>query len=1145
VDTDRNLLFGVLALQLDLIDRDAFVNACAAWATRKDTPLGEVFVALGLLTADDRREVERLMERRLKKHGGDVQASLLAIADEDVRNAVAAVGDQDLARSLPPTPSEWTSPPPTFAPSLSGATRYATLRLAGSGGLGRVWLVRDTNLGREVALKELRPDHADPRYWNRFVHEAQVTGQLEHPGIVPIYDAGRKPDSDQPFYTMRFVRGRTLDHAIAVYHERRRRGEAGPLELRELLGAFVQVCQAIGYAHSRGVLHRDLKPHNVALGDYGEVMVLDWGLAKVLSEPEASATGEADRESSTPPPVAPGLSPQPTQAGAVLGTPAYMAPEQAEGRLDLLDGRSDVYGLGAILYQLLTGTAPFTGDDTAAVLNQVRHDPPRRPRELVAGTPPALEAVCLKALAKRREERYPSAKALAAEVQRLLADEPVTAYRDPLTVRLTRWGRRHRTAVTTAAALVLTATVGLAVGLWLVNAEKDRTAQAQQKTQEALEQVTQEQDKTKLAFDSASEQRRLALKTVRGVVNDIEARLKDRPGQKELRKALLGRALSGLAEVARAADTATAIDDETIWVHFELGDIFLEIEEGGSAEAKKQYGKAHELARQFWEANPDSVPAQHDLSESHTKLGDVYLRLGDSQTALEHYQKGLEMWQGLADANQTSAEVQRVLSVSYNKLGDVYDKRGDSQAALDNYKKGLEVRQPLAEANPESAKAQRDLAISYIKLGDVYLRRRGDRQAALEHYKKALEIDQRLADADAERKSAQAQRDLAVSHDSLGDVYLELGDSQAALEHYQKGLEVSQRLFDADKTSAQAQRDLAVSYIKLGKVYLGLKDSKAALETYKKGLEVAQRLANVDPTSALAQRDLAVFHEKLGDVYLDELGDSKAALEHYQNRLEISQRLFDADKASAEAQLDMSVAHNKLGDVYLKLGDSKAALEACKKALELAQGLADRDKTSAQAQLALISTFSYLGNVAEQTYDFKRAQDWYGQGLDVPKRFPKPEVFKQEVTALEELVRFCRAAEQAVADPTTALKLPDDQRRPVLVAAMVALAKKEKQPAKAIAAADLLADNAKAPGDWYDAACGYALCIPLADKAETKEKYAARAVELLRQAVAKGYKDVAQMKKDTDLDALRPRDDFKKLVADLEAATKPKDKKGP
>src|SRR5262249_12144297 len=157
--------------------------------------------------------------------------------------------------------------------------------------------------------------------------------------------------------------------------------------------------------------------------------------------------------------------------GAVMGTPAYMAPEQADCRYDLVDVRTDVYGLGAILYEILTGAGPFAGKDSAGVLDRVRHASPPRPRDVVGSTPPALEAVCLRALARRREDRYPSAQALAHDVQRVLADEPVAAYRDPLTVRLTRWGRRHRTAVAAAAALLLTATVALAAGLVVVKAE--------------------------------------------------------------------------------------------------------------------------------------------------------------------------------------------------------------------------------------------------------------------------------------------------------------------------------------------------------------------------------------------------------------------------------------------------------------------------------------------------------------------------------------------------------------------------------------------------------------------------------------------------------------------------------------------------
>jgi serine/threonine protein kinase len=335
--------------------------------------------------------------------------------------------------------------------------RYTLSRLHATGGIGRVWLAHDAGLGRDIALKELRPERADnPAVWARFVKEAQVTGQLEHPGIVPIYELGRRPEDQQPFYTMRFVRGRTLAEATAAYHKRRASGEAGPLELRELLTAFVGVCNAVAYAHSRGVLHRDLKPQNVVLGDYGEVVVLDWGLARLVGQAEGeavplevSAEGEADA----------------TVQGQVLGTPAYMAPEQAEGRLDLLGPTTDVYGLGAILYEILAGQPPFAGPETTAVLRLVIHEAPLRPG---AGAPAALEAVCLKALAKQPAERYDTAKDLAGEVQRWLADEPVSAYRDPLPVRLTRWARKHRTAVAVGAAVLQTVVVVLTVSVLLI-----------------------------------------------------------------------------------------------------------------------------------------------------------------------------------------------------------------------------------------------------------------------------------------------------------------------------------------------------------------------------------------------------------------------------------------------------------------------------------------------------------------------------------------------------------------------------------------------------------------------------------------------------------------------------------------------------
>ena len=356
--------------------------------------------------------------------------------------------------------------------------RYTLTRLHATGGIGRVWVARDGDLGRDVALKELQPERAGNAVFSkRFVHEARITGQLEHPGIVPVYELVQGSDDQQQFYTMRFIKGRTLSDAARVYHLERAAGKADHLEQITLLNAFVGVCNAVAYAHSRGVIHRDLKGQNVVLGDFGAVIVLDWGFAKVVGDPE---------EGTEVPALVLDGAPDQTVQGQVIGTPAYRAPEQAMGRLDLIDRRTDVYGLGAMLYGILTGQAPFTGSDTQEVLRKVREEEPPPPHRVSNGVPAALEAVCLRALAKKPGERYNSASDLAREVQRWLADEPVAAYREGLAARLGRWARRHKPVVAGAAVLVTTAVAALVVGLWLIGQEQAQTARVEAEAKEKL-----------------------------------------------------------------------------------------------------------------------------------------------------------------------------------------------------------------------------------------------------------------------------------------------------------------------------------------------------------------------------------------------------------------------------------------------------------------------------------------------------------------------------------------------------------------------------------------------------------------------------------------------------------------------------------
>jgi tetratricopeptide (TPR) repeat protein/tRNA A-37 threonylcarbamoyl transferase component Bud32 len=340
---------------------------------------------------------------------------------------------------------------PPFQPQIR-SNRYVIRKYHAHGGIGEIWLAEDAEIGRQVALKRLRKRREDQQ--DRFLVEAQITGQLEHPGIVPVHDLG-VDEGGRAFYVMSFIHGQTLKAAIEEHHAGGpASAEQGAVQFSRLLEVFVKVCQAVAYAHHRGVVHRDLKPDNVMLGPFGEAVVLDWGMAKVRGAPEPNAAV---------PPVRPtyGSGSSETQAGAVMGSPPYMAPEVADGRAADADERTDVYLLGATLYHVLTGQAPRQGRSQQEIVELARTVPPPPPRRLRPDLPRALEAICLKAMAHRTQDRYANALELCRDMERYLAGAPVTAYREPALVRAVRWGKRHRRALgrSLAAAVVLSLAV--------------------------------------------------------------------------------------------------------------------------------------------------------------------------------------------------------------------------------------------------------------------------------------------------------------------------------------------------------------------------------------------------------------------------------------------------------------------------------------------------------------------------------------------------------------------------------------------------------------------------------------------------------------------------------------------------------------
>jgi tetratricopeptide (TPR) repeat protein/tRNA A-37 threonylcarbamoyl transferase component Bud32 len=439
--------------------------------------------------------MESLVEAHLAMHDNDVKKSLASVhlptpllrelyrlADADVQATVSylptssapAESGHLLAKTVDPnhlpSASSPTEPVQHLAASStgevrrSGSLRYQILRPHDKGGIGEVFVALDQELSRQVALKEMQEHYAaDAPSRGRFVREAEITGNLEHPGIVPVYGLGQYADG-RPFYAMRFIKGETLKEAIARYHRSdEREASAQEFERRTLLTRFVAVCNTLAYAHSRGIIHRDIKPANIMLGQYGETLVVDWGMAKAVTKEgkELDTSGGLV----VMPPSADSVQ---THAGSAMGTPVYMSPEQATGRLDLLGPASDIYSLGATLYAILTGHPPIEGNDLKEVLGKVERGEWTPARQVKADVPPGLEAICSRAMARKPEDRYATALELAADVEHWLADEPLSVYRDPLAVRLTRWARRHRTAVAVGAAVLQTVVVVLAVSVFLI-----------------------------------------------------------------------------------------------------------------------------------------------------------------------------------------------------------------------------------------------------------------------------------------------------------------------------------------------------------------------------------------------------------------------------------------------------------------------------------------------------------------------------------------------------------------------------------------------------------------------------------------------------------------------------------------------------
>ncbi len=751
-----------------------------------------------------------------------------------------------------------------------GESRFQILRKHAKGGLGEVFVAFDLELHREVALKEIQERYADhDESRDRFVLEAEVTGGLEHPGIVPVYGLGRYRDG-RPYYAMRFIRGDSLKDAIDQFHaqdlEKRDPGRR-EIELRRLLARFIDVCDAIAFAHSRGVIHRDIKPANVMLGDFGETLVVDWGLAKALDQVDAKEEG------STFGPLKSRLTSggSETLAGSTVGTPSYMSPEQARGEVENTGTASDIYSLGATLYHILTGQAPVKGKNVLDLLDKVKRGDFPPPRSVDRRVHRALEAICLKAMALDPSDRYPSARGPARDVERFLADEPVSVYREPIVARLARWAKRRKTLVTTTAALLVVTVIALSIGTVLIRREQARTEANFRLAKAAVDEMLSKFAEKDLAEIPQMERERRAM--LAKALDFYLTFLRDRSADRSLRRdvGLARLRLGDIDEMLgdyRGAESAyrealtafeksrvdRSIDLDAARTLLNLGVVLKK--ENRFDEAERDLSAARAIFKKHLEKRPKDSDVVRSINDCVYQLGTLLAkRPGRTPEGEAVYREAIAARRAIVEAERGGSDDLRKLARFLSNWGiliiksdppraesifreaiALQDKLETDQGSLAGFQferartrvnlgSALDVQKRFEEAIPlyeQAVKGYRSLASSFPAVPDyqselagatsnwaMALRRLNRDAEAREALSKAIDIGEKLVDRFPDRPDFRFFLGSTISN--LGVLLAEIGRKDEAVEIFRRGTKTLDPLLKIEVSVPEYQGAVATS----------------------------------------------------------------------------------------------------------------------------------------------------------------------------------------------------------------------------------------------------------------------------------------------------------------------------------------------
>jgi serine/threonine-protein kinase len=733
------------------------------------------------------------------------------------------------ASALTPTRAANGSAP---CPGIPG---YEVLGVLGRGGMGVVYHARQAGLNRPVALKMiLAGAHAGDDDRQRFLTEAVAVARLQHPNIVQIHEIGEA--DGQPFFSLELCPGGSLATKLA--------GTPLPPTKAARLGEVL--ARAVQAAHEAGIVHRDLKPANVLLTADGTPKVTDFGLAKKLD----AAAGQ-------------------TASGAIVGTPSYMAPEQAGGKAKEVGPAADVYALGAILYECLTGRPPFKAATAFDTVLQVLSEEPVPPGRLQPGLPRDLETICVKCLQKEQRKRYATAAQLANDLRRFQAGEPIRARRVGRLERGWKWARRNPAVAglaTAAGAALLLVVVALAAGLAAVNAERARTAAANAN-------LTAEQEKTQAAYQAEARRRRQAREALDAMSSEV-------------------------------------IDD---WLTRQK-----ELSESQKAFLKKALASYEEFARDTGE----DAEARAGVAGAYLRTGKIRWALGQAREAEEAFAKAREQYGRLAAEFPDHGELRHALAQCHRSLGVLLERTRRAKAAEGAYRDALAVFKPLAAESPSRTDVRRNLATTHTDLATLLVMTDRPREAEAE-FRAAAAVQEGLVADFADRPELRG--DLGGTRYSLAQLFVTARRWDEAEAALRAGLALEKPLVSRFPTRTDYRQVLGLEYAQLGLVLQHTRRPAEAEEAYRKALPLLKQLANDFPSRPDYQNLVVGALGGLADVVLDK--DAERARRLLEEAVPFSQAALQADPGDVDYLAAFYENRMRLVPVLLHLKDHAGAAE--------------------------------------------------------------------------------------------------------------------------------------------------------------------------------------------------------------------------